>query len=294
VRDGTGAFAWVASYKGPAGTETFRHAAGRNNSAGEFELFLTQFQSPWALWRFNTVTATFTRLATPDAGGHFKGVALPPLQPPSATSTPPPTASRTPTPSNTPSASGTASPSATVSGGSSPSGTPSPSVTASASPLPGLSRSSFLVLRTCGGAGDPAYNATATTATDTLCSLAVEEWNLEYPTAPSRIQAIELPTAAAASADDVQPCTLFPDAAATTGALVLSRSGAAVTLFCWGAPPQVGTASDALPSATVPRVVVRITQDGVQAQEYITGASCAARWGGGGGCCVCWLGAACR
>ena len=135
---------WINSWRPPGG-ETFRHCAGRNNTAGQFYLVCIQATVPYSMWHISTAAAgvTFTRIRDPPTGTLYKGLSLAPFNPavrqPSRTAQPStsPTASITPsnTPSTsltssvTPSLSLTASTSLTASPGSSPSTTGTPTVT---------------------------------------------------------------------------------------------------------------------------------------------------------------------
>ena len=251
-------FGFVASYRGP-GNERFRHIMGRTNADGRFMIYASQAQSPFSLWAFDTVSLVFTRISTPVTGSYYKGLSMAPVAI-SPTGTPTLSSTRTPTNSGSSSASATPSPSNTASGGSSPSGTPVPTVTPSVTPFPGLSADSILALRVCTGSAPFFFNNSFSAQWDMLCPLQIEEWNIADPLAPSLLQTISLPVATSGSQ---RACTLYPSVNDATGSITLSRSGQVASVFCFGTDAQTGVTSDQLPAVDNPRVIARLTQDGV-------------------------------
>ena len=85
------------------------------------------------------------------------------------------------------------------------------------------------------------------------------------------VQTLTLPTVASGTS---AACTLFVNTGDPSGSLIRSRSGAVLTLLCWGVSPQVGAGSGSfLASTTTPRVVARIFPDGsVSTTEWVTDA----------------------
>lgn len=74
------------------------------------------------------------------------------------------------------------------------------------------------------------------------------------------MQTIEVPWYAV---NQNMPCTTFVNMGDTSMALVRSRGGTAITFPCFAVEPQVGLGSAAYNPADYPRVVARLTQDGV-------------------------------
>ena len=113
------------------------------------------------------------------------------------------------------------------------------------------------------------YDATPDTGTNTTCGIVLEEWNIDNPLAPSLLQTIALPTTTSGSQ---LPCTLYPRTDDWSGSLTLSRTGRELDILCFSIEPQVGLGSASFPYALYPRVIGRLTQDGVFDSSFGIGA----------------------